>query len=104
MGKQLLHPFTLIFAVCGNEIMIGQYADDIYTTMILHGSKRSFTSALLGLEVFRAISNDLQLKTTRKQKFSGHAEILWACAGRQDKLCPENDLLKSEFRPIPWLA
>ena len=61
--------------VCGNEIKISQCADD--TTMIIDRSKKSFTSALLDLEL-----------NNRK------TEILWigACAGRQDKLCPEKDL------------
>ena len=40
--------------VCGNEIKISQYADN--TTMILDGSKKSFTSALLDLELFYVIS------------------------------------------------
>ena len=40
--------------MCGIEIKIIQYADD--TTMILDGSKKSFTSALLNLQVFGAIS------------------------------------------------
>ena len=62
--------------VCGNEIKISQYADD--TTMILDGSKKSFTSALLDLELFGAISG---LRLNNKK-----TEILWigACAGRQD--------------------
>ena len=71
--------------VCGNEIKISQYADD--TTMILEGSiKKSFTSALLDLELFGEISG-LRLNSEK-------TEILWigACAGRQDKLCPEKDL------------
>ena len=70
--------------VCGNEIKISQYADD--TTMILDGSKKSFTSALLDLELFGEISG-LRLNSKK-------TEILWigACAGRQDKLCPEKDL------------
>ena len=40
--------------VCGNELKISQYADD--TTTILDGSKESFTSALLDLELSGAIS------------------------------------------------
>ena len=40
--------------VRGNEIKISQYADD--TTMILDGSKKAFTSALLDLELFGEIS------------------------------------------------
>ena len=70
--------------VCGNKIKISQYADD--TTMIIVGSKKSFTSALLDLELFGAISG-LRLNNRK-------TEILWigACAGRQDKLCPEKDL------------
>ena len=40
--------------MCGNEIKISQYADD--TTMILDDSKKSFTSVLLDLELFCAIS------------------------------------------------
>ena len=53
--------------------------------MILDGSKKSFTSALLDLELFGEISG-LWLNSKN--------EILWfgACAGRQDKLCPEKDL------------
>ena len=70
--------------MCGNEIKISQYADD--TTMILDGSKKSFTSALLDLDLFRAIS---RLRLNNK-----NTEILWigACTRRQDKLCPEKDL------------
>ena len=70
--------------VRGNEIKISQYADD--TTMILDGSKKSFTSALLDLELFGEISG-LRLNSKK-------TEILWigACTGRQDKLCPEKDL------------
>ena len=51
--------------------------------MILDGSRKSFTSALLDLELFGEISG-LQLNSKK-------TEILWigACAGRQDKLCPE---------------
>ena len=68
--------------MCGNEIKIGQYADD--TTMILNGSKKSFTAALPDLKLFGAISG---LRLNKK------TEILWigACAGRQNK-CPEKDL------------
>ena len=40
--------------VRGNEIKISQYADD--TNMILDGSKKSFTSALLHLDLFGVIS------------------------------------------------
>ena len=67
--------------MCGNEIKISQYADD--TTMILDDSKQSFTSVLLDLELFCAIS-DLRLNNKK-------TEILWigACARRQDKLCSE---------------
>ena len=70
--------------VRGNEIKIRQYTDD--TTMILDGSKKSFTSALLGLGLLGEISG-LRLN-------SKNTEILWigACTGRQDKLCPEKDL------------
>ena len=70
--------------VSGNEIKISQYADD--TTMILDASKTSFTSALLDLELFGEISG--LLLNSKK------TEILWigACAGPQDKLCPEKDL------------
>ena len=70
--------------VRGHEIKISQYADD--TTRILDGSKKSFTSALLDLELFGEISG-LRLN-------SKNSEILWigAYAGRQDKLCPEKDL------------
>ena len=70
--------------MCGNEIKIGQYADDI--TMILDGSKRFFTSALLDLELFGKISG-LRLNSKK-------TEVFWirACAGRQDKLCPEKGL------------
>ena len=68
----------------GIEIKISQYADD--TTMILDGSKKSFTSALLDLELFGEISG-LRLNSKK-------TEILriGACNGRQDKLCPEKDL------------
>ena len=54
--------------------------------MILGGSKKSFTSALLNLELFGEISG-LRLNSKK-------TEIFWigACAGRQDKLCPEKDL------------
>ena len=54
--------------------------------MILDGSKKSFTSALLDLELFGEISG-LWLNSKK-------TEILWivACTGRQDKLCPEKDL------------
>ena len=45
--------------MCGNEIKISQYAND--TTMILDDSKKSFTSVLLDLELFCAISG-LRLK------------------------------------------
>ena len=67
--------------MCGNEIKISQYADD--TTMILDDSKKSFTSVLLDLELFCAISG---LRLNNKK-----TEILCirAFAGRQDKLCPE---------------
>ena len=53
--------------VCGNEIKISQYADD--TTMILDGSKKSFTSALLDLDLFGV--NLACGLITRKQKSSG---------------------------------
>ena len=49
--------------VHGNEIKISQYADD--TTMILDGSKKSFTSTLLNLELFGEISG-LRLKVPMK--------------------------------------
>jgi len=49
------------------KIKVSQYADD--TTMILDGSKKSFTSALVDLELFGAISG-LRL-TIGKQKFFG---------------------------------
>ena len=67
--------------MCGNEIKISQYADD--STMILDDSKKSFTSVLLDLELFCAISG---LRLNNKK-----TEILWigACARRQDKLCSE---------------
>jgi len=54
--------------------------------MILDGSKKSFASALLDLELFGEISG-LRLKSKK-------TEILWigACTGRQDKLYPEKDL------------
>ena len=54
--------------------------------MILDGSKKSFTSALFDQELFGEISG-LRLNSKK-------TEILWigACAGRQDKLCPEKDL------------
>ena len=70
--------------VCGNEIKISQYADD--TTIILDGSKKSFTSALLDLDLFGVISG---LRLNNKK-----TKVLWigASAGRQDKLCPEKDL------------
>ena len=70
--------------MCGNEIKISQYAD--VTTMILHGSKKSFTSALLDLDLFGVISG---LRLNNKK-----IEVLWigASAGHQDKLCPEKDL------------
>ena len=66
--------------VRGNEIKISQY-----TAMILDGSKKSFTSALLDLELFGEISG-LRLNSKK-------TEILWigACTGRQDKLCPEKN-------------
>ena len=67
--------------VRGNEIKISQY-----TAMILDGSKKSFTSALLDLELFGEISG-LWLNSKK-------TEILWigACTGCQDKLCPEKNL------------
>ena len=67
--------------MCGNEIKISQYADD--TTMILDDSKKSFTSVLLDLELFCAISG-LRLNNKKTQ-------VLWigAYARRQDKLCSE---------------
>ena len=70
--------------MCGNKIKISQYAGD--TSMILDGSKRSFTSALLDLDLFSVISG-LRL-------YNKKTEILWigASAGRQDKLCPEKYL------------
>ena len=54
--------------------------------MILDGSKKSFKSALLDVELFGEISG-MRLNSEK-------TEILWigACAGRQDKLCPEKDL------------
>ena len=54
--------------------------------MILNGSKKSFTSALLDLELFGVISG-LRLNSKK-------TEILWigVYAGFQDKLCPEEDL------------
>ena len=69
--------------MCGKEINISQYADD--TTMILDGSKKSFTSALLDLELFGEISS-LRLNSKK-------TEILriGACAGRQDKSSTEKD-------------
>jgi len=67
--------------VRGNEIKISRYAND--TTTILDGSKKSFTSALLDLELFGEISG-LQLNSKK-------TEILWngTCVRRQDKFCPE---------------
>ena len=52
------------------------------TIGILNFSKKSFTPALLGLELFGAISG-LRLNNRK-------TEILWIAtyAGRQDKLCP----------------
>ena len=54
--------------------------------MILDGSKKSFTSALLDLELFGEISG-LRLNSEK-------TEILWngACTRRQDKFFPEKDL------------
>ena len=49
------------------KIKVSQYADD--TTMILDGSKKSFTSALVDLELFGAISG---LRLNDKK-----TEILW---------------------------
>ena len=67
--------------MCGSEIKISQYADD--TTMILDDSEKSFTSVLLGPELFCAISG---LRLNNKK-----TEVLWigTCARRQDKLCSE---------------
>ena len=67
--------------MCGNEIKISQYADD--ATMIFDDSKKSFTSVLLDLELFCAISG---LRLNNKK-----TEILCigTCARRQDKLCSE---------------
>ena len=54
--------------------------------MLLDGSKKSSTSALLDPGLFGEISG-LRLN-------SKNTEFLWigACTGRQDKLCPEKDL------------
>ena len=55
--------------------------------MILDGSRKSFTSALLDLELFGEISGlRLNSKKTENSLDSG------ACAGLQDKLSPEKDL------------
>ena len=53
--------------MCGFEITISQYADD--TTMIFDGSKTSFTSALLDLELFGAISG---LRLNNKENSNSH--------------------------------
>ena len=70
--------------MCGNEIKISQYADD--TTMILDGSKKSFISALLDLDLFGVISG-LRLNNKKTEVVS-----IGARAGRQDKSCPEKYL------------
>ena len=105
MGKQLLHPergvrqgcplSPYIFILCaevlankirenkdikgitvrGNEIKISQYADD--TTMILDGSRKSFISAQLDLELFREISG-LRLNSTEENRNSLDWGLRWA--------------------------
>ena len=68
----------------GHEIKISQYAND--TTIILNGSEKSFTCALLDLELFSTISG---LKLNNKK-----TEALWigSYTGRVDQLCPEKNL------------
>ena len=61
--------------VWGNEIKISQYADD--TNMTLDGSKKSFSSALLNLQVFGAISG-LQLSLTSRKQNSLDWGLRWA--------------------------
>ena len=61
--------------VWGNEIKISQYADD--TNMTLDGSKKSFSSALLNLQVFGAISG-LQLSLTSRKQISLDWGLRWA--------------------------
>ena len=61
--------------VRGNEIKISQYADD--TTMILDGSRQSFISALLDLELFGEISG-LRLNSTEENRNSLNWGLRWA--------------------------
>ena len=66
-----------MITVFGNEIKISQYADD--TIMILDGSKKSFTSALLDLELFGEISGLKQQKhrnTELKERFDVKTNFL----------------------------
>ena len=60
--------------VCGNEIKI------------LDGSKKSFISALLDLDLIGVISG-LRINNKKREVL-----LIGASAGRQDKLCPEKDL------------
>ena len=85
--------------VCGKEIKISQYGDD--TTLCLDGSKTSFTSTLIDLQLFSTISG---LRLNDKK-----TEVLWidASAGRQDKMCPEKDLkwVKDKMKALGvWLS
>ena len=77
--------------VCGNEIKISQYADD--TTMILDGSKKSFTSALLDLDLFGVISG---LRLNNKK-----TEVHWIGATTSCKN-GETLLLKNTFSTFPF--
>ena len=61
--------------VCGTELKISQYADN--TTMILDGSKISFTSALLDLRLFCAMSG-LRLNNKNETEIL----LIGALAGR----------------------
>ena len=69
--------------VKNTEIKISQYADD--TTLILDGSQKSLSEALTVLKKFSKASG-LRLNSKK-------TEALWigSCAGRQEKLCPEEN-------------
>ena len=82
-----------------NEIKLSQYADD--TTLILDGSKESFTSALQDLDNFSAISG-LRLNSKK-------TEALWigTYINRGETLCPERDLkwVKNKVKALGvWLS
>lgn len=69
--------------VNGQEIKISQYADD--TTLILDGSRTSFTNAVQALELF-SVSSGLRLNHKK-------TEVLWIGANKdsEEKFCPDKN-------------